>query len=334
MVKRKAIEEHSGPGDDYAPRSPDLISPAKRRKQDDEERIDEVNALSAQDFQQQYIGNKSLSYSKSQHQDTNDYQITFKTSADLTKAEFDQCFNLIESTSRLDYEASKTFGWHPKRKKREMKEDEMRYLLVRSAPGTQDVLGFLSFMLTHDSTPVVPVLYIYEIHLSQALRGMGLGAYLMLLVQSIAARVEVAKVMLTCFLSNRHARDFYRGRGYIPDACSPEDRVTRKTVVEVDYIIMSKDAPLHFSNNASKGVLARTGDGLNQGELDEAKEDVTGREPSGDTGRRSSLEHKNRADIGESYNIGRDTAGSTSSKGWQGLIRSMVSPSANKENVV
>ncbi|TKA67039.1 hypothetical protein B0A55_09305 [Friedmanniomyces simplex] len=65
--------------------------------------------------------------------------------------------------------------------------------------------------------------------------------------EDIAQRVGVRKVMLTCFLSNAKARRFYERRGYTRDLCSPDDRKTRKRVVEVDYVIMSKaieNAPL------------------------------------------------------------------------------------------
>ncbi|KAI5371040.1 putative GNAT domain, acyl-CoA N-acyltransferase, N-alpha-acetyltransferase 40 [Septoria linicola] len=149
------------------------------------------------------------------------------------------CFDLIEQTSRHDYEPS-SFGWHPKRKMKEMKEKEMRYTILTNMH-TREVMGFVSFMLTHDSTPAVPVLYVYEIHLNASLRGSGIGKNLMTLVEDMAKKVGVDKVMLTCFKSNHKARAFYERLGYGVDVCSPEDRKTRKKVVKTDYVIMSKD---------------------------------------------------------------------------------------------
>lgn len=51
----------------------------------------------------------------------------------------------------------------------------------------------------------------------------------------------VQKVMLTCFLSNKHALEFYERMGFERDAMSPEPRKLRygKEFVP-DYIIMSK----------------------------------------------------------------------------------------------
>jgi GNAT superfamily N-acetyltransferase len=129
-----------------------------------------------------------------------------------------------------------------------MKEDEMRYLIVhanRTDAGLDDnsPQGFLSFMLTHDSSPSVPVLYVYEIHLAPGLRKLGFGAHLMQVVEDVARSVSVEKVMLTCFVCNEKASAFYEKRGYVKDVISPEDRTTRKKTIRADYTIMSKIVP-------------------------------------------------------------------------------------------
>ena len=250
MPKRKAADLESSKNLSYTnvDQSGNATpSPSKRRRKTDEELIDEVNDLRIEEFKAQHIAEENLVYSTRDITSIVDVHLTLKSSADLTKDELNTCFQLIESTSRPDYESS-SWGWHPKRKKREMKEDEMRYLLVRPTntndqsgkDSSNHVQGFLSFMLTHDSTPSAPVLYIYEIHLAQALRKVGLGAHLMHVAESIAESVGVEKVVLTCFLSNERAHRFYRNRGYAADACSPEDRRTRKKVVKADHVIMSK----------------------------------------------------------------------------------------------
>jgi ribosomal protein S18 acetylase RimI-like enzyme len=310
MAKRKAVDEEPQLDDrleqtecsDPTPRR------SRRRKYSDEERISEVNALSANRLKKQYIDAELLVYSTEATETSKDYRIDLKTSGDLTNAELNSCFQLIESTSRPDYESSPSWGWYPKRKRREMKEDEMRYLLVRSASRTQGsriaadqpVLGFLSFMLTHDSTPNVPVLYVYEIHLSQALRRLGLGAHLMDLAESIAENVAMQKVMLTCFLSNKAAHSFYRKRGYVADSCSPEDRRTRNKVIKADYVIMSKE------------VLGSSSRSAVEGEIDVVVRDPPNRTPStaneiaADNALsalaewRTSLKHNSATNIGES----------------------------------
>ena len=58
-----------------------------------------------------------------------------------------------------------------------------------------------------------------------------LGAVLMGLLESIAARSQMRKVMLTVFVANTAARRFYHRVGYKSDLISP---------VGSDYAIMSK----------------------------------------------------------------------------------------------
>ncbi|KAF2206637.1 hypothetical protein CERZMDRAFT_52779 [Cercospora zeae-maydis SCOH1-5] len=199
--------------------------------------IEAVNKLSEKDFQEAYIAEDDWRPFTS-------IASCFRSAKTLSQEDLQNCFNLIERTSRHDYEPS-SFGWHPKRKMREMKEKEMKYIILRDSSPQESlrgsVSGFLSFMLTHDSTPSMPVLYVYEVHLDESARGKGLGRSLVGMAENIARRVGVEKVMLTCFKSNVKARTFYERLGYDVDVCSPEDRKTRNKVVKVDYDIMSKD---------------------------------------------------------------------------------------------
>lgn len=226
--------------------------------------IKNVNKMPTRQFQRQYVNSSLLTYTfKSSYVDQR-VALDFKASRDLSKEDLSSCFNLIEKTSRAAYEPS-SFGWHPKRKRREMLEKEMKYLLVREPAASVDeksadlreagpVVGFLSFMMTHDSTPSVPVLYVYEVHLEEHLRRTGLGSHLMAVAESIAEKVGVEKVMLTCFLSNEKALNFYGRRGYEKDVCSPEDRQTRNKIVKVDYAIMSKGVKRKETDDTSVGA--------------------------------------------------------------------------------
>lgn len=254
MAKRKDREDHNAADTDSDADSQSAQSSQGAAAQHDSDRlIKALNALPTCRFQDQYISPDELTYPLAPNRSVT---IDFKASADLSKEELASSFALIATTSRADYEPS-SFGWHPQRKRREMLEPEMRYLLVRGTTTTttttadrdagdgarqaaESVAGFLSFMLTHDSVPSAPVLYIYEIHLEARLRGSGMGAHLMRVAENIARRVALEKVMLTCFLSNENALGFYRRRGYERDECSPEDRRTRRKVVRVDYVILSK----------------------------------------------------------------------------------------------
>ncbi|KAK4507632.1 hypothetical protein PRZ48_001367 [Zasmidium cellare] len=239
--------------------------------------IDEVNALSRSEFENRYLDSFSLDFTERFRRS----HCYLNFANDISDNDFDDCLNLIETTSRKDYEGS-SWGWHPKRKRREMKEKEMRYVVAQNEAyadedgGMPDQFeGFLSFMFTHDSTPSVPVLYIYEIHLTEQARGKGLGLHLLNLAESLARKVGVKKVMLTCFLSNTNALNFYKRHGFRKDACSPGDRRTRNKVVKVDYMIMSKDVDAPQPTDGDSAVQVNEED-----PMDDLRSDRTDEVPS------------------------------------------------------
>ena len=93
------------------------------------------------------------------------YEVTLATSTALSDPDFESCFRLIERTSAEDYKKSRD-GWKPRAKKKEMRLLDLKYVLVKQR---HKVEGFLSFMPTYEDN--YPVIYCYEIHLSQALQG-------------------------------------------------------------------------------------------------------------------------------------------------------------------
>ncbi|RKF60858.1 putative acyl- n-acyltransferase [Erysiphe neolycopersici] len=118
-----------------------------------------------------------------------------------------------------------------------MKQQEMKYVLVKSRENFQ---GFMSFMPSYEDR--IPVLYCYEIHLLPALRGTGLALSLMKLLESVAAKIPIIeKVMLTCFNRNTRAYRFYTKIGFEIDSSTPPVRYLRNgTKVGADYVIFSK----------------------------------------------------------------------------------------------
>ncbi|GAB7355790.1 hypothetical protein MBLNU459_g6470t1 [Dothideomycetes sp. NU459] len=106
-------------------------------------------------------------------------------------------------------------------------------------PDAPPVLGFMSFMLTREEGQ--EVVYIYEIHLREAIRRQGLAAHLFEIVERIGTRTGMHKAMLTVFRRNSLALGYYSRRRYGTDECSPRPKRLRGGVVkDVDYVIMSK----------------------------------------------------------------------------------------------
>ncbi|PSR88799.1 acyl-CoA N-acyltransferase [Coniella lustricola] len=151
--------------------------------------------------------------------------------------DLEACFSLIEATSKQDYEGSSR-GWNPVTKRVEMRDPDLRYILVKDADG--HVCAFTSLMPTMEDG--LAVVYCYEIHLEAALRGTGLADLLLSFLETVAANIQVMeKVMLTVFTCNTRAVKFYQRLGFSIDELSPQARKLRNGVVKVpDYAIMSK----------------------------------------------------------------------------------------------
>jgi len=225
--------------------------------------IQQINALPWDQFLQQHIPDSSLQYHPCQHNEAPgptkqqlNYEIQIKhvlngtthlsgLRDDMTDSELERCYVLIEQTSGEAYRAS-GFGWHPRRKKREMREKDMRYLLIRRSAQERDqdpdetLQGFLSFMLTYEDG--CPVIYVYEIHLTFSARGCGLGRHLIDIVETIGKSAQVEKCMLTVFRSNEQAWRWYEKLGYEIDEYSPPDKKLRGgKVKQADYLILSRN---------------------------------------------------------------------------------------------
>ncbi|KAI1099691.1 acyl-CoA N-acyltransferase [Jackrogersella minutella] len=163
--------------------------------------------------------------------------LSLTRSGDLSAEDLDACFQLVEETSRADYEAS-TIGWKPNKKLAEMRTPELRYIVVKDGAGS--LRGFTSLMPTYEEGE--PVVYCYEIHLKLELQGTGLGMMLMRFLESVAVNTPpIEKVMLTCYLTNQRALAFYRKAGFERDELSPVPRRLRRGKEFIpDYVIMSK----------------------------------------------------------------------------------------------
>lgn len=139
MSKRKVCTENVARNDHAAA---DRHPPATKRKRVDI--IKSTNRITFSDFIAQHVPKDNLQYiprSTNSHDYTFDLEVktvpysTMPTTAThqiMTSQELDACFDLIYSTSHGAYSQS-SIGWHPRRKKREMREAEMRYLIVRAS---------------------------------------------------------------------------------------------------------------------------------------------------------------------------------------------------------
>ncbi|OLN92813.1 putative N-acetyltransferase [Colletotrichum chlorophyti] len=222
------------------------MPPLKRRRAPTNP-IEAANRKSDQDFIRDHL-QPSPEWTSWTHPTTGaSYTLALKSPAALSEHELRACFDLVELTSGADYAAS-TGGWRPVHKMREMKSTELRYILVKEAANTAQsgstgegrICGFTSLMPTFEEGEAV--VYCYEIHLMDELRGTGMGRRLMDHLVKVAESIPIIeKVMLTCFVANESARIFYEKLGFTKDAISPVERKLRfGKVFKPDYLIMSK----------------------------------------------------------------------------------------------
>ncbi|KAI1368243.1 acyl-CoA N-acyltransferase [Xylaria arbuscula] len=209
-----------------------------KRKRASTDPIEKVNQKSDDQFIKEHLCPSDPSWTSWSHPITQaKYSLSLVNARRMSSEDLDACYHLIEETSRADYEASTT-GWKPGKKIAEMKSPELRYILVKNEEGV--VRGFTSLMPTYEEGE--PVVYCYEIHLTPELRRTGLARLLMSSLENVASRTPpIKKVMLTCFLSNQGALNFYKSAGFIKDPISPVPKKLRYGREYIpDYIIMSK----------------------------------------------------------------------------------------------
>ncbi|XP_074662862.1 uncharacterized protein LOC141915278 [Tubulanus polymorphus] len=164
----------------------------------------------------------------------NELQVSIESKkvCDLSKDDVQWAFKLLKDNMQSLYEDSE-WGWKDKEKYEEMTEDKAWYLIARSE---DKPVGFVHFRF--DLEEGDEVLYCYEIQLEKSFRGKGLGKFLMLILELLAHKTQMKKVMLTTFKHNPDGLKFFKEKlNYKVDEISPEDFVYD---IACTYEILSK----------------------------------------------------------------------------------------------
>lgn len=218
-----------------------------RRDKHERKLIEDVNSLQEAELVEHIFPNGELDLARISIRNRSQVglELKFLTSSALAnnKILLEQCLRLVEASSSHDYQTSEV-KWSTAKKRREMLLPDMRYLVLKSTTSAdqENVLplaGFASFMFTYEDG--YEVVYIYEIHLQPDFREQGLGKILLDLIEGAGKAIGVAKTMLTVFVTNKSAVQWYEKRGFAVDAFSPGPRTLRNgTVKEPSYRILSK----------------------------------------------------------------------------------------------
>ena len=176
--------------------------------------VETTNALPLSSFISRYYP-AALTFT---HPDTSaSYTFSLHDPTTVAPSDLEACLNLLEHTSSKQYENS-AIGWSPSRKRVEMNLPDLRYLLVKPVVPSHvsedaPVEAFISFMITYEDG--YEVVYCYEIHLAESLRGCGLGRRLMEVMEEVGRHVGVSKAMLTVFVANEGGVSFYEHLGWV-----------------------------------------------------------------------------------------------------------------------
>ncbi|XP_014786547.1 N-alpha-acetyltransferase 40 isoform X1 [Octopus bimaculoides] len=166
-----------------------------------------------------------------------DIKIECSKVSELDKETIDWAFQLTKSNMQSLYEAS-DWGWSDREKKTEMTEDKAWYLIARDLDSKKPVACVhFRFDLECDDE----VLYCYEIQIMPEARRKGLGKFLMQILELLAHKTDMKKVMLTIFKHNPVGRDFFVNKlKYSVDEISPQTPLFEE---EYCYEILSKIMP-------------------------------------------------------------------------------------------
>ncbi|ELT91870.1 hypothetical protein CAPTEDRAFT_94915, partial [Capitella teleta] len=118
---------------------------------------------------------------------------------------FEWCFKLVRDNMQSLYEQS-DWGWEDEQKKAEMREDAAWFLIARENQNNSPV-ACVHFRFDMDNDD--HVVYCYEVQLIKSYRRKGLGKFLMQILELLAHKNGMCKVMLTAFKHNQNAQDFF-----------------------------------------------------------------------------------------------------------------------------
>jgi len=143
-----------------------------------------------------------------------DLKLETTRAPELDEKFHDWAYKCIETTMKPLYDAAykdhpdyeEEFGWKTKEKKKELKEDQAWYLIARTEEGTAVAFVHFRFDMDYDDE----VLYCYEVQVEKAYRRKGLGRFMMKLLEMLAIKNDMLKIMVTIFKKDLPEVAFFR----------------------------------------------------------------------------------------------------------------------------
>lgn len=183
-------------------------------------------------------------------------RISCKRVAELDDDVVEWAFQLTKSNMQLLYAMSE-WGWNDKEKHTEMTDPHAWYLIAHNVDRDDQPVAAVHFRFDIDSDD--EVLYCYEIQLCEEVRRKGLGKFLMQILELMAFKAQMKKVMVTVLRHNAAAHEFFLNKlKYEVDETSPEDTLEDALFCPdgsaACYQILSKSIAERRSQNGSAGT--------------------------------------------------------------------------------
>ena len=135
-----------------------------------------------------------------------------------------ECMDLFKQNMQYFYENS-SFGFDQNEKVEEFRHSNAQFLVCRECVSSS-ICAFCHFRFEED------MLYIWEIQINNKNQGLGLGRLLMSILDLVTLSRGLRKIMLTAFIANQNAVEFYKKLGFKVDKS--------ETPKDADYLIFYK----------------------------------------------------------------------------------------------
>jgi len=179
-----------------------------------------------------------------------DLTLSTKRVSDLNHDGKEFIIDLLAKNMKKLYEDSE-WGWNDKNKREEMLDEKAWYLLAETSDGT--IAGYSHFRFDMDFDD--EVVYVYEIQIDSTYQRKGLGRFMMQVLEMLAFKADMRKIMLTVFKHNPEAENFFKKTmKYEIDETCPIDDV----VEQYDYEILSKFNKRKLAREASQATEIQT----------------------------------------------------------------------------
>jgi len=152
--------------------------------------------------------------------------------AQLTDQLKKDLFTLTKDNMETLYKQTES-GWSDRDKKDEMFEEEAMYLVATAPDGK--LLGYSHFRFDMDYG--TEVLYCYELHIERGCQHKGLGKHLLQILELMAFKVNMMKVVLTVFKNNTAGQKFFRAMKYdLDETCPVDNELDEDDVYEYEIL--------------------------------------------------------------------------------------------------